>query len=249
MIDPVAIDLGFVVIRWYGVMVALTILGGIFLGRYWAAQYSMDTNDFDTLALMCIPTWMIGSRAAYVLANLSLYRSQPWEIVRIDHGGLASQGGLLLTFIVVWLFTGRRNAGFWTFADCLAPSFALGHILIRIGNFTNGELYGAPTDLPWGMVFPGTLEPRHPSMLYEGLGAIGILAISIIWSKRRALEGEVFLKTVIAISILRFFVDFTRGANERIFTGLAMSQILALVYTAISLALMYKHRQAAKHNT
>ena len=95
MIDPVAIDLGFVTIRWYGIMSACTILGGILLGRYWAAKFSLDTDDFDTIALACIPTWMVGARAAYVLVNLQSYRGRPLDIIRIDHGGLAS--GLLLT--------------------------------------------------------------------------------------------------------------------------------------------------------
>lgn len=248
MIDPIAIDLGFATIRWYGLMAASTILGGILLGRYWAAQFSIDTDDFDIIALACIPTWMIGARASYVLVNLSYYRGQPWEIIRIDHGGLASQGGLLLTFIVVWLLARRINVPFWTLADSVASSFALGHILIRIGNFANGELYGAPTSLPWGMVFPGTVEPRHPSMLYEGAGAILVFVLSILWSKHRAQEGEVFLKALISISILRFFVDFTREAGERLFAGLAMSQIFALAYVAIALVLLYTHRIKVRDN-
>lgn len=229
-------------------MAAFTILGGMLLGRYWAAQYFMDTNDFDTIALVCIPTWMVGSRAAFVLANFSLYRDQPWEIIRIDHGGLASQGGLFLTFAAVWLLTQRMKVSFWTLADALGPAFALGHILIRIGNFTNGELYGAPTDLPWGMVFPGAPEPRHPSMLYEGAGAIVVLALSIMWAQQRRYQGGVFLKTLISISTLRFFVDFTREHGKQVFAGLAISQILAIAYTGIALALMCKHHRTADPN-
>ncbi|HHY11486.1 MAG TPA: prolipoprotein diacylglyceryl transferase [Firmicutes bacterium] len=249
MIDPVAIDLGFTVIRWYGIMAAFTILGGIVLGRYWASHFSIDTDAFDTVALMCVPAWIIGSRAAYVLANLPYYRGRPWEIIRIDHGGLASQGGLFLTFAVAWLSTRRMKIPFWALADSLAPSFALGHICIRIGNFANGELYGAPTGLPWGMVFPGTFEPRHPSMLYEGAGAVLILALSVMWAKQRRLEGEAFLKTLISMSILRFLVDMTRGPGEQVFAGLAMSQILALAYIAVAFALMCKHQRTANPGT
>ncbi len=101
---------------------------------------------------------MVGARAAYVLVNLQSYRGRPLEIIRIDHGGLASQGGLFLTFAVVWVLAISLRVPFWTLADSFAPAFALGHILIRIGNFANGELYGAPTDLPWGMVFPELLN-------------------------------------------------------------------------------------------
>lgn len=248
MIDPVAIDLGFVTIRWYGIMSALTILGGIWLGRYWAAKFSLDTDDFDTIALACIPSWMVGARAAYVLVNLQSYRGRPLEMIRIDHGGLASQGGLFLTFAVVWVLARHMKVSFWTLADSFAPAFALGHILIRIGNFANGELYGAPTDLPWGMVFPGTFEPRHPSMLYEGAGAVIVLALSIFWAKRRSHQGDVFLKTLIAISLLRFFVDFTREAGEQMYAGLAISQLLALASIAIALILLRKHLRTENPN-
>lgn len=239
MPEPVAIDLGFIQIRWYGIMAAATVLGGLKLGRYWASYFSLDPDTFDSIALVCIPSWIIGARAAYVLANYSYYTGRPWDMFRISQGGLASQGGLLLTFVVAWLSARFKNISFWALTDSLAPSFAMGHIFIRLGNFANGELCGAPTGLPWGMVFPGTLEPRHPSMLYEGVGAVLVLALSIVWAQRRRFEGEVFLKTLIAISALRFLVDFTRELPHG--HKLAVSQIVALAYVAIGLGLLYRH--------
>ena len=237
LINPVAIDLGFLTVRWYGIMAAFTIVGGILLGRFWANEFSISIEDFNMIALACIPSWIIGARAAYVLSNFEAYRQEPLEMLLINHGGLASQGGLILTFAVSYAIAQHMKVKFWSLADAFGPVFAMGHILIRIGNFANGELYGAPTALPFGIIFPGTSQPRHPSMLYEAAGAILVLILSMMWAKRRRFQGEVFLNALVSISILRFFVDLTRDHSSHLFGGIALSQISALLYIAAALAL------------
>lgn len=231
--NPIAIDLGFVTIRWYGIMVALTFALGVLISRALAKNYGLDLDKFDWLPLILAPVWIIGARASYVIANYSYYRNNPWEIIRVDYGGLGSQGALILTFLAGLAYAQITKMSFWTLADTFGPVLALGHVLVRIGNFANGELYGSPTSLPWGVIFPGTLEPRHPSMLYEGFAAAILFVLAFRWARSRKYPGEVFVKGVLGISVIRFFVDFTRDSAGRPHV-LALTQVLAFVYAVLS---------------
>lgn len=237
--SPIALDLGFIVIRWYSVMAATAMLSCLYVGRYWAVRYGIDEDKYFTLALLLMPAVIVGGRTAYVLANLSYYREFPEEILRVDHGGLGSHGAVLAVLLVGYVVVKIMKMPFWTSADALAPAFPLSYLFVRLGNFANSELYGLPTSLPWGVVFPGTTEPRHPSMLYEALGEAILLMLVLRWCASRKRDGEAFLKTVFAMAILRVLVDFTRSGGRGPLLGLELTQALSIVMAAVCLVLLH----------
>src|SRR5690606_22403802 len=100
--------------------------------------------------------------------NLSFYIENPLEILAVWEGGMAFHGGLAGVLVAIWLFGRRHGLPFFSLLDPVAAAVPVGIFLGRIANFVNGELFGAPSDVPWAMVFPGGgPEPRHPSQLYE----------------------------------------------------------------------------------
>ena len=240
--SPIALDLGLITIRWYGIMAAVSMLSSLYVGRYWARRYGIDEDKFLTLTLMLVPSVIVGGRTAYVLANFRYYREYPEEILRIDHGGFGSHGAVLAVVLVGYCATKAMKMPFWTSADALAPALPLSYLFVRLGNFANGELYGLPTSLPWGVAFPGTTEPRHPSMLYEAFGEVIILLLVLRWCSSRRREGEAFLKAGIAMSVLRVLVDFTRSACGGPVFGLEVTQVLSILMGATCAALLAGQR-------
>ncbi|NPV70024.1 MAG: prolipoprotein diacylglyceryl transferase [Firmicutes bacterium] len=241
--NPVALRVGLITVYWYGIMAALAMLTGYLVARRFAVSYGIDPDRFDSLMLLYIPTIIVGARAAYVIAKWDFFRDNLIEIVKTYHGGLGSHGAIIAMVIVGWISTRLTRVPFWTLADAIAPAVPLAHVFVRLGNFFNGELYGLPTGLPWGMVFPGTFEPRHPSMLYEGIVSVFTFALSYYLARRRiaegrAREGRVFLKTMFLVSVVRLLVDFTRPRGRGVFLGLMLTQVLALAIALVCAALL-----------
>jgi len=246
-LNPIAIDLGFVKVHWYGILVATAILVGYFIARYWAVRYGIDGDKFDSLVLVFVPVIIVGARVAYVVAAWEYFKDNPAEIIRTDHGGLGSHGAILAMLVAGYVASRVTKMPFWTLADVFGPVLPAAHVFVRLGNFINGELYGLPTTLPWGVVFPGTTEPHHPSMAYEGLAAIGIFALVWWWAAHRKHEGEVFLKSLLVVSIVRLLVDFTRPRGPGIIWGLMLTQVLALSLAVLAaVTLLVRSRRAGQ---
>ncbi len=170
-IDPVAIAIGPLAIRWY----ALAYIVGIVLGwRYMLALSRRapqivsraDIDDFLTWATLGV---ILGGRLGYVIFyKPGYYLDNPSEILQVWHGGMAFHGGALGVIIALMLFARRRKIPLLPFGDLLVGVVPIGLGLGRIANFLNGELWGRTTDVSWGMIFPsGGPEPRHPSQLYQ----------------------------------------------------------------------------------
>ncbi len=246
--NPIAIDLGFVKVYWYGLLVSTAVLVGYFIARYWAVRYGIDGHKFDGLALVFVPVIIVGARLAYVVAAWDYFKDNPAEIIRTDHGGLGSHGAIIAMLVTGYVASRVTKIPFWTLADVFGPVLPAAHVFVRLGNFINGELYGLPTALPWGVVFPGTTEPHHPSMLYEGIAAVGVFALAWWWAAHRRREGEVFLKSLLVVSIVRLLVDFTRPRGKGIIAGLMLTQVLALslaVLAAVILLLRSRRQEQA----
>ncbi len=237
--SPIAFDLGFIAVRWYSIMAALAMLSCLYVGRYWAVRYGIDEDKYFNLALLITPAVIVGGRTAYVLANLSYYRQFPEEIIRVDHGGLGSHGAVTAVLLVGYFAVKAMKIPFWTSADALAPALPLSYLFVRLGNFANGELYGLPTSLPWGVVFPGTAEPHHPSMLYEALGEVIILVLVLRWCASRKRDGEAFLKAGTAMAVLRVLVDFTRSGGHGPLLGLEVTQVLSILMAGLCVVLLH----------
>ena len=220
-INPVAISLGPLAIHWYGLMYLIGFVGVWVLGRVrarrpesgWTADEIPDMLFYGALGVI------LGGRIGYMLFyHFDLLLSDPLSLLRIWQGGMSFHGGMLGVFIAMWLYGRKTGRGFFQVTDFMAPFVPIGLGAGRIGNFINGELWGRPTDLPWGMVFPFVdNQPRHPSMLYEAFFE-GLVLFIILWwySSRprptRAVSGMFML----FYGVFRFAVEFVRQPDAHI---------------------------------
>ena len=185
-IDPVAVQIGPIAIKWYG----LAYLAGLLLGwlyiRRLLSQTKLWADDrppflpqkVDDLLIYMVAGVLIGGRLGFVLFyEPSYYLENPLDIVAVWKGGMAFHGGLFGSGVAVWIFSRRNGINPWSTSDLCTATVPIGIFFGRIANFINGELFGRPTDAPWGMVFPEArlhypnVEPtaRHPSQLYEAM--------------------------------------------------------------------------------
>ncbi|GAB6041199.1 prolipoprotein diacylglyceryl transferase [Endothiovibrio diazotrophicus] len=256
--NPIALELGPLKVRWYGLMYLVGFAGGWWLGRLRVRRPGSGWKplEMDDLLFYTALGVVLGGRIGYTLFyNLPLFLHDPLVLFRVWEGGMSFHGGLLGVITALWLFGRRHGKGFFAVADFVAPLVPIGLFSGRIGNFINGELWGAPTDLPWGMVFPdaGPLA-RHPSQLYEAT-LEGVVLFLLLWfysAKPRptmAVSG-LFLS---AYGIFRFLVEFVRQPDIQIgyLAGgwFTMGQLLStpmILFGALLLLLAHRHRGHAK---
>ena len=253
--DPVALQLGPLAIRWYGLMYLIAFLLVIVLGRRrintqpWT-DWSKSQLD-DALFYGALGT-IIGGRLGYVLFyKLDYYLAHPLEIFYVWQGGMAFHGGFLGVIIAMALFARRTGKEWLNVTDFIAPLVPPGLAAGRLGNFINAELWGRPSDAPWAMVFPGVdTTPRHPSQLYE-FALEGVAMFVILWlfaSKPRPL-GAVSALFLILYGTFRFIVEFTRQPDDYLGLlafNLSMGQWLSLPMVLIGVALfVFTYRRPA----
>ncbi len=243
--DPVVVSLGPVAIRWYGLMY-LAAFGFLWwLGRVRIARglAPIGREQFDDLIFLGVLGTILGGRLGYVLFyKPGYYLEHPLEIFAIWQGGMAFHGGFLGVLAAAAFFAWRRKVDWWRLMDFIAPCVPTGLAAGRLGNFINGELWGRPTDLPWGMVFRGAGSlPRHPSQLYQ-FALEGVLLFVLLWwyaSKPRA-RGAVSAMFLMGYGAFRFIAEFAREPDD--FLGLlafnlSMGQWLSLPMIAAGILL------------
>jgi len=222
---------GPVVIRWYGVMMAVTILTGAAAAFRLGPRLGVPREELDRLALPFVLLAFAGARIGYVVSHPAEFTSLV-EVLRVDHGGLASHGALAGGFAALWWASRRRGLPLWSLADATVWAVPLGNIFVRFGNFMNGELYGDVTRLPWGVTFPGVAGPRHPLQFYEMALAVLILAVARPLVRRRRFPGQVFWTVVVLTSVGRILLDLLRS-EDRVFWVITLGQIPAAILIAI----------------
>ena len=248
-IDPVAVQLGPIAVRWYGLAYLAGILLGWQYGRrliadnsLWPNETGNDTRaltpgDFDDLLVWATIGIVAGGRIGFVLFyQPQVYLADPMAALRIWEGGMAFHGGFLGFVIATILFSRSRSVSALLLLDVAAASVPFGLFFGRIANFINGELWGRISDVPWAMVFPGAgPESRHPSQLYEATleGVLLFILLRVLTHRLHSLQhpgltGGAF---VAGYGLARFFVEFFRQPDEHIgFIGgfLTMGMILSL---------------------
>jgi phosphatidylglycerol---prolipoprotein diacylglyceryl transferase len=239
-IDPVALYLGPFQIRWYALAYLSGFIGGWLYGG-WLADLDPDRrpnrNDIDNLLPWMVLGVILGGRIGYVLFyNLDYYLHNPLKALFIWEGGMSFHGGLLGVVTVIVSYARYHKFHPFALGDIVSTVVPIGLFFGRLANFVNGELFGRPTNVPWGMVFPqGGEVPRHPSQLYEAalegllLGAI-LFVLARIPSVRRT-EGFLFGTLLVGYGSLRFLVEFVREPDRDLGLYLdyfSMGQLLCL---------------------
>ena len=223
-IDPVALRIGPLAVKWYG----LAYVAGLLLGRYyvkallqqgrlWPSEKRPFTPDkVDDLLLFMTVGVLLGGRLGYVLFyQPQFFLTHPLEIVAVWNGGMSFHGALLASIVAVVLFARRVGADPWSVMDLAAAAAPMGLFFGRLANFINAELWGRASTVPWAMVFPdaGPL-PRHPSQLYEALTE-GLVLFPVLWwltHRRQALRtpGVIGGAFLVGYGLARSFCEFFR---------------------------------------
>jgi len=254
-IDPIALQLGPLKIHWYGIMYLIGFGTAWMLGRQRTQKPNSvitleQLNDLIFYAALGV---IIGGRVGYVLFyDLPTYFKSPTAIFKIWQGGMSFHGGFLGVLIAMAWYARKIDRKFFELTDFIAPLVPLALGAGRIGNFINGELWGRPTVLPWGMIVPAIDEiPRHPSQLYQAtLEGIALFVILWLFSKKPRPTMAVSGLFLIGYGVFRFLVEFVRTPDAHIgfiaFDWLTMGQILTLPMLVVGVILM---QLAYRHNT
>ncbi len=239
-IDPVAIQLGPLAIRWY----ALAYIAGIVLG--WRLigwldkkqpQSMLSKKQLDDMIMWGVFGVVLGGRLGYVLFyNLEYFVANPADIFKTWQGGMSFHGGALGVILGFYLFAHLQKIPYLRLMDLVCCAVPIGLFLGRLSNFANGELYGRVTDASWGVVFPhGGSLPRHPSQLYEAAleGAVLFIVLFYLARYTKALQRPGFIggAFLAGYGVSRFLVEFVREPDEHLgllALGMSMGQWLCV---------------------
>ena len=228
-IDPIAFSVGPVDIRWYGISYVVSILLGWFYARRLVSTPRLWKNDTPPMTLLDIDDFVlwaaigivVGGRIGFILFyDLPVYLADPLRVFQVWHGGMSFHGGITGTAIAMILFARKRGVSMWSLFDVVSTVCVTGLFLVRLANFINGELWGGVSFLPWAVLFPGEMFPRHPSQLYEagleGLMTGIVLAAMVFRSGALKRPGLVAGAFVSLYAISRIAVEFVRVPDEQV---------------------------------
>lgn len=265
------ISIGGFTIAYYGIVIGIGIIGGLMLAQWQARRTGQDPEMYLDLAMIAVVLSIIGARVYYVVFAWDMYKDDLLSIFNIRNGGLAIYGGVLTAIATVFVFAKVKKQPFGLLTDTAGLGLILGQVVGRWGNFFNREAFGGYTDNLLAMQLPVSAVRRsdisadlaahimnvggidyiqvHPTFLYESLWNLCVLLFLIWYSPKKKFHGEVFCLYLLLYGIGRFWIEGLR-TDQLIFfgTGLAVSQMLALVMVVVSLCIiaMGRKRQKAK---
>lgn len=226
-IDPIALKLGPLAIHWYGLMYLLGFWGAwrMALRRARLPHLNWTREQISDLLFYSVMGVIAGGRLGYVLfyaydsSGSWLPLQDPMMVLRVWQGGMSFHGGLIGVTIAMALFAKIHQRSFFDVADFASVLVPIGLFTGRIGNFINGELWGKPTELAWGMVFETApdLLPRHPSMLYEAI-LEGLVTFAVLWwmGKKPRPRGMLSALFLLLYGSFRFLVEFVRVPDAQL---------------------------------
>ncbi len=251
-------------IHWYGFFMVFGILAALGVSFWLAKYYQISSDTLFDLSFWLIISGLIGARLYDVLLQLPYYINSPWAILKIWQGGLAIHGAIIAGLLTTYFFAYKNKISFWALTALVVPGLALAQAIGRWGNYFNQEIFGLPTNLPWGIPINVVNRPWayitsdffQPTFLYESLGCLLIFFVLIsttlylVKNKRLSNYYFVLLTTLYMVlySILRFSLEFIRLDETPNFFGLRLPQIISLIiiFTSFSLLIFNPHAQTKK---
>ena len=259
---PIAFYLGSLPVRWYGVMMALAFIAGLWTATRRARLVNVHGEVIADVMLWLMLGSIAGARFVYVTTywNTEFANGPFSEIFMIQHGGLVYYGGLIGAIVAGYVCLVWKKLPVWKIADILAPSIALGSVFGRIGCLLNGCCYGRACNLPWAIHFPEGHEthplgrpaiPVHPTELYDALLNL-ILYLALAWLfRRKKFDGQVFAAYLVAYAVFRSIAEYFRGdyPADHVHAGLTSGQLASVPIFAVGIVLaLILSRRAPKQS-
>jgi phosphatidylglycerol:prolipoprotein diacylglycerol transferase len=255
-VDPEIFSIGPLSIRWYGLLFASAFLSGYIVFIRYLATERLTSEMLDQLLIYVALGTVIGARLGHCFFyEPEYFLKNPIEILKVWKGGLASHGAAIGILLSLWLYIRRYKLSFLWLIDRIVIVVALGGSFIRLGNLFNSEIYGLPTNLPWGFVFvrdrvydpnTGALLPNvpsHPTQLYEALSYIFIFVLLFVLYRKRhekLRDGYIFGLFMILLFTARFFIEFVKNDQVAFEAGMKfnMGQLLSLPFILAGVAMI-----------
>ncbi len=250
-LDPVLIDFGFLVIRWYSLAYIFGILIGWWLGKRIILKRFQNLNfnikEFDNLITYIIISLLLGGRIGYILFyNFQYYLSNPLDVLKIWEGGMSFHGALIGIILSTYWFSIKKNIPTFFLLDIIAFVAPIGIFFGRIANFINGELVGKTTDVFWGVIFPKIDNNiRHPSQLYEAFfeGVVLFIFMNLILFKNNYKTGTCSYIFLIFYGIFRTFSELFREPDSQVgylFGPISMGTMLSFLMILAGIIIFLK---------
>ena len=256
-VNPEIFSLGFITVRWYGLIYALGFLIGITILDKMFKREGCPEGWTDKVFVYMVLAVIIGARLGHVFFyGWDYYRNNLWEIPMIWKGGLASHGGAIAMIIAALLLSKfvSKKSFFWLGVRLFVPS-AMVAGFIRIGNLMNSEIYGHATNLPWGFIFvrAGETQPMHPTQIYESITYLALFAFMmyLYWKKdAQKMEGLLTGIGFVGIFTARFLLEFIKNNQEEFENSmqLNMGQYLSIPFVIFGIWLIIRALRREKRN-
>ena len=266
--DPIVFRLGPLAVHWYGIIIVVATLVGAYVASLEARRRGQDPSHVWDALLLCLFLGIIGARLYHVFSSprggmlgWDYYRQNPIAILQIWRGGLGIYGAVVGGILGVYIYARLNKLSFLQWVDIGTSGLILAQVIGRWGNFVNQELYGPPTNLPWGItigmsyrippyndltVYPADTR-FHPAFLYESLwNLLGFLLLMYVVRRYsdRLLDGDVLCLYAIWYPVGRIFVEALRP-DAWLIGGIAAAQIFAAIAIVVSVAIiLYRHQRA-----
>ena len=250
---PIAFHLGPLTVHWYGILLAVAFLLGLWTAARRAPRSGIIPEKISDIGLWLIIGAVVGARLLYIVTYWrESFAGQPfWEIFMIQRGGLVYYGGLIGAALACILYCRRQGLALWKVADVLAPSIALGYVFGRMGCLMNGCCFGRACELPWAIHFPSTHStggaPVHPTQIYDSLLSL-VLYLTLAWLyRRKKFDGQVFASYLLCYAITRSVVETFRGdySEAHRHAGLTPAHLVSIAIFVAGAALFFILRQHA----
>ena len=235
---PEICSLGPLTLHSYGLAIALGVFLAVFFMTRAAGRFGFPPVEkvFD-LVFVVVFFGFLGARILYILQEWRWYQGHPLEIFQIWKGGLVYYGGMMASFLALFICLRRNRLPFLATTDFAISYVPLVHAFGRIGCFLNGCCFGKASTLPWAVLFPGFVTRLHPVQLYEAVFNLALFGFLARHYARRNFPGEVISLYLIFYSAGRFFLEFFRGDQTKIFLSLSLPQVMSFIFAGAGILL------------
>ena len=231
--SPEIFSIGPIHLRYYSILFVSGFIIGYYIVSWFFKRENLPTNILDTLLYVLLGATLVGARLGHCLFyEPDYYLAHPIEILKVWEGGLASHGGAIAIILAMWWFVAKYGKQFkfdflWLMDRIMIPT-ALAAMLIRLGNLMNSEIYGNPTDSPWGFIFTlkGETVAKHPTQLYEAIAYFAIFIVLILIYKTflpKLKRGTLFALFLIGMFSARFFIEFVKEPQVAFEQGMSLN--------------------------